>query len=238
LSNDHLILISGKSATGKSASLQNIIDPTGVMYLNCESNKRLPFPSKFNEFNIVDPYQIYEAFTKAEEMPEIHTIVVDSLTFMMDMFESVHVIPATDGRSAWGDYAQFFKNLLQQYVAKSTKNVIFTGHTMDIYNEKEMLNESYIKVKGSLNNNGIEAMFSIVIASKKMPLKSLEAYKSNLLTISPEEEMLGFKYVFQTRLTKETVNERIRSPMRMWTIDETYIDNDVQLVIDRLHSYY
>ena len=238
MSNDHLILISGKSATGKSASLQNIIDPTGVMYLNCESNKRLPFPSKFNEFNIVDPYQIYEAFTKAEEMPEIHTIVVDSLTFMMDMFESVHVIPATDGRSAWGDYAQFFKNLLQQYVAKSTKNVIFTGHTMDIYNEKEMLNESYIKVKGSLNNNGIEAMFSIVIASKKMPLKSLEAYKSNLLTISPEEEMLGFKYVFQTRLTKETVNERIRSPMRMWTIDETYIDNDVQLVIDRLHSYY
>jgi len=238
LSNDHLILISGKSATGKSASLQNIIDPTGVMYLNCESNKRLPFPSKFNEFNIVDPYQIYEAFTKAEEMPDIHTIVVDSLTFMMDMFESVHVIPATDGRSAWGDYAQFFKNLLQQYVAKSTKNVIFTGHTMDIYNEKEMLNESYIKVKGSLNNNGIEAFYSVVIASKKMSLKALEAYKSKLLVITPEEEMLGFKYVFQTRLTKDTVNERIRSPMRMWTTDESYIDNDVQLVIDRLHTYY
>ena len=238
MSNDHLILISGKSATGKSASLQNIIDPTGVMYLNCESNKRLPFPSKFNEFNIVDPYQIYEAFTKAEEMPDIHTIVVDSLTFMMDMFESVHVIPATDGRSAWGDYAQFFKNLLQQYVAKSTKNVIFTGHTMDIYNEKEMLNESYIKVKGSLNNNGIEAFYSVVIASKKMSLKALEAYKSKLLVITPEEEMLGFKYVFQTRLTKDTVNERIRSPMRMWTTDESYIDNDVQLVIDRLHTYY
>ena len=208
------------------------------MYLNCESNKKLPFPSKFQEFNIIDPYQIYEAFTKAEEMPDVHTIIIDSLTFMMDMFESVHVIPATDGRSAWGDYAQFFKNLLQQYVAKSTKNIIFTGHTMDIYNEKELAVESYIKVKGSLNNNGIEAMFSTVISSKKLPLKALEPYKSSLLTITDEEEMLGFKYVFQTRLTKETVNERIRSPMRMWTVDETYIDNDVQLVIDRLHKYY
>lgn len=238
MSNDNLILISGKSATGKSASLMNLDKPDGVMYLNCESNKKLPFPTTFQQYNIVDPYQIYEAFTKAEEMPDIHTIVIDSLTFMMDMFESVHVIPATDGRAAWGDYAQFFKNLMQQYVAKSTKNVIFTGHTMDVYNEKEMSVDTYIKVKGSLNNNGIEAMFSMGIASKKLPLKELEPYKSPLLNITPEEEALGFKYVFQTKLTKATVNERIRSPMNMWSIEETYIDNDVQLVIDRLHQYY
>ncbi len=236
--NNNLILIAGKSATGKSASLMNISKPTGVMYLNCESNKKLPFVSTFQEFNIVDPYQIYEAFTKAEELPEIHTIVIDSLTFMMDMFESVHVITASDGRAAWGDYAQFFKNLMQQYVARSTKNVIFTGHTTDNYNEKELSIDTYIKVKGSLNNNGIEAMFSTGIASKKVALKTLEKYHSSLLNISDEEEMLGFKYVFQTRLTKETVNERIRSPIKMWTVDETYIDNDVQLVIDRLHQFY
>ena len=35
--NDHLVLVSGKSATGKSASLKNLENPEGVMYLNCEN---------------------------------------------------------------------------------------------------------------------------------------------------------------------------------------------------------
>ena len=35
--NDNLILIGGESGTGKSASLMNIKDQEGVLYLNCES---------------------------------------------------------------------------------------------------------------------------------------------------------------------------------------------------------
>lgn len=35
--NDHLVLLCGKSATGKSASLMQLEKPEGVMYLNCES---------------------------------------------------------------------------------------------------------------------------------------------------------------------------------------------------------
>ncbi len=35
--NDNLILLGGKSATGKSASLMNLRDPQGVIYLNCEA---------------------------------------------------------------------------------------------------------------------------------------------------------------------------------------------------------
>jgi hypothetical protein len=37
IQNDHLVLISGASATGKSACLMGLNDPKGVMYLNCES---------------------------------------------------------------------------------------------------------------------------------------------------------------------------------------------------------
>ena len=236
--NDHLTLISGKSATGKSASLRHLPDPAGVMYLNCESNKRLPFKSGFMELTIVDPLQIYEAFTRAESMPDIHTIVIDSLTFMMDMYESVHVLTATNTMKAWGEYAQFFKNLMAQYVATSTKNVIFIAHTLDVLNETEMVNEVVVKVKGSLMNTGIESFFSNVIASKKMTLKKLEEFENPLLVITDEEKVLGFKYVFQTRLTKDTVNERIRAPMGMWSPPETFIDNDLTHVIARLHSYY
>ena len=69
-------------------------------------------------------------------------------------------------------------------------------------------------------------------------LKDLANYSSELLTITPEEESLGYKYVFQTKLTKDTVNERLRGPMGLWSNQETFIDNNMQLVLNRLHEYY
>jgi len=240
--NDHLILISGKSATGKSASLRDIVDQPGVIYLNCENGKKLPFKNAFKSLTITDPAQIYQAFSEAEKehMAGVHTIVIDTLTYMMDMYESTKVIGAANGQQAWGNYAQFFKVLMSQVVAKSTKNVIFLGHTADIQNEAEMVMETMVKVKGSLMNNGIESFFTNVISTKKIPLPKLteQLASSPMLTITDEDEINGFKYVFQTRLTKETVNERIRAPMGMWEVNETYIDNNTQFVIDRLHEYY
>lgn len=97
--NDNLVLIAGKSATGKSASLMEIEKPEGVMYLNCE-HKKLPFKSKFQEFSITDPYQIYEAFNHAETEPTIHTIIIDTITYMMDMFETLHVLESANTMKA------------------------------------------------------------------------------------------------------------------------------------------
>jgi hypothetical protein len=236
--NDHLVLLCGKSATGKSASLMNIEKPEGVMYLNCEAGKRLPFKAKFKQFTITDPLQIYEAFEAAETMPDVHTIVVDSLTYLLDMYESVYVLNAANTMKAWGDFSQYFKTLMQQYVAKSTKSVIFTAHTLDTLNESEMIMETKVPVKGALKNNGLESYFSVVLASKKVPLKTLKDYKSDLLTVTPEEESLGFKYVFQCKLTKDTVNERLRGPLGLFDTKETFIDNNMQLVINRLREYY
>jgi len=236
--NDQLVLLCGKSATGKSASLMWMDKPEGVMYLNCEAGKKLPFKAKFKQFVITDPLQINEAFEAAENMPEIHTIVVDSLTYLLDMYESVYVIPSSNGMKAWGDFAQYFKVLMQQYVAKSTKSVVFIAHTADTLNESEMLMETKVPVKGSLKNNGIESYFSVVIASKKVNLKTLKDYGSSLLTITPEETSLGFKYVFQCKLTKETVNERLRGPLGLFDTKETFIDNNMQLVFNKLSEYY
>lgn len=236
--NDHLVLVSGKSAVGKSASLMGLQDPEGVMYLNCESGKKLPFRAKFKQFTITDPLQVYEAFDHAETLPHIHTIVVDTLTYLMDMYESSYVIGSTDTQKAWGQFSQYFKVLMQDKVAKSTKNVIFMAHTADQLNQGEMVMESKVPVKGSLKNNGIESYFSVVIGAKKLTLKALKDYKSDLLTITPEEEALGFKYVFQTKITKDTVHERLRGPMGLFDTNETFIDNNMQLVLNRLKEYY
>jgi hypothetical protein len=236
--NDHLVLVSGKSTTGKSASLMDLEDPSGVWYLGCEAGKKLPFKSKFREFTIVDPLQVYEAFDAAEQNESVHTIAIDTLTYLMDMYETMYVLGAVDGQKAWGEFAQFYKKLMQQYVARSSKNVLFLAHTADVLNKNEMSMETVVPVKGSLSKNGIESYFSCVISTKKMSLKDLKDYQSPMLTITAEEENLGYKHVFQTRLTKDTIGERIRGPMGMWTVNETFINNSMQLVINRLREYY
>ena len=240
MNNDHLVLVSGKSSSGKSASLMSMNNPEGVMYLNCENGKKLPFKTKFKELTVVDPDQIYKAFEEAEKMKEVHTIAVDSLTYLMDMYESIKVLNSTNTMQAWGQYAQYMKVLMSQIVAKSTKSVVFLAHTSDILNESEMVKETMVKVKGSLMNQGIESFFTTVISTKKIALTKMDdkVAKSPLYTITPEDKANGFKYVFQTRLTKDTVNERIRSPMGMWDMKETYIDNNLQNVINRLQEYY
>lgn len=236
--NDHLVLICGKSAVGKTASLMGLKDPEGVMYLNCESGKRTPFKAAFKQYTVNDPLQIYEAFLAAEGMPEVHTIVVDSLSMLMELYESVYVINSANTMKAWGDYAQYFKNLMQQHVAKSTKRVIFTAHTVDTLNESEMVMETKVPVKGALKGVSLEAYFSVIVYAKKISTKALKDFKNDLLEVTTDEEALGFKHVFQCRLTKETVNERIRGPMGMFSHQETYMDNDAQKLLDRLEMYY
>ena len=238
--NDNLILIVGGSAGGKSASLRDIADPTGVWYFNCEANKKLPFPAKFKQFNITDPYQVHEGFQTAEAKPEVHTIITESLTFLMDMFETNYILDPTitDTMQAWANYQQFFKKLLQKYVAASTKDVIFTAHVQSILNETDMVLEKKVPIKGALKANGVEAYFSTIVSARTITLEKLKDFKNDLLTITPQEEALGFKYVYQTQLTKDTVNERIRASMGMWTQQETFIDNNAQFLMNRLHEYY
>ncbi len=89
-------------------------------------------------------------------------------------------------------------------------------------------------------NQGIESFFTNVISTKKLALSALsdDLAKSTMFTVTEDEEYLGFKHVYQTRVTKNTVNERISSPKDMWTMNETYIDNNIKYVIDRLQKYY
>ena len=236
--NDQLVLICGESGTGKSASLMNLPVQEKVAYLNCEAGKRLPFKNDFQTYKITDPYEVHEAFDFAEGNDDVNLIVVDTLTFLMDMFESQYIVPSTQTMQAWGQYQQFFKTLMQDKVASTTKSVIFTAHTREDLDEKSMSMKTQVPIKGALKNNGIEAYFSTVVAAKKVSLKDLEPYSSDLLNITEQDKLLGFKHVFQTQLTKATIGERLRSPMGLFTQQETFMDNDASLLMERLEEYY
>lgn len=236
--NDQLVLISGESSAGKSASLRNIRNQEKWLYLNCEAGKRLPFRSKFQAFRVTDPYQVYEAFDHGTNNPDVDGIIVDTITFLMDMFESNYIVGSPNTQKAWGDYAQFYKVLMQQKVTHFAKPTIILGHTKEELDEAAGIMRRSVPVKGSLKNNGVEAYFSTVVSAKRVPLKELKDFDPALLTITEEEQALGFKHIFQTRPTKATVGERIRSPMGLFEPKQTFMDNDAQLLLDHLKAFY
>lgn len=77
-----------------------------------------------------------------------------------------------------------------------------------------------------------------MVGAKKVSIKELEKYGSDLLKITDDDKELGYKHVFQTRITKGTTGERIRAPMDLFTKAQTYMDNDVQMLLDHLHKFY
>ena len=239
--NKHTILICGESATGKSSSLKGI---ENAVLANCEAGKLLPFKAKnIKQVTITNPIQIHEVFAWAEQPEQAHIeyIIIDGLNFLMDMYESLFVLPKAgtkEGMTSWGSYAQFFKNLMQQHVAASTKKVIFTAHTRTILNETAMVMETKVPIKGSLANQGVEAYFTTIVSTKKMPIEELEGYENDMLHISPRDRVLGYKHVFQTLPTVKTIMEKMRSPMDLFADEETFIDNDAKQLLERLDEYY
>lgn len=236
--NDQLVLICGAPATGKSASLMNIRGKNKWMYLNAEAGKRLPFKNDFMNLRIEDPYQVNEAFDHGTDNPNINGCIIDSMTFLMDMYETQYVLGSANTMQGWSNYQQYFKILLQSKVVRFKKPVIITAHIKDELDEKAMEYRTSVPVKGALKNNGIEAYFSTIVYTKKVALTELEGYKNPLLNITEDDEMLGYKHVFQTRPTKQTAGERIRSPMGMFPREQTYIDNDAQVLLDHLDKFY
>lgn len=99
--NDQLVLICGVSASGKSASLRNIRNQERWLFMNTEAGKRLPFKNKFRSARVDDPYQVLQAFDYAiEHKDEVDGIIIDSLTFLMDQYESKYVLTSSNTMKA------------------------------------------------------------------------------------------------------------------------------------------
>lgn len=238
--NNKIIMITGYSATGKTASLRNLRNQERWLYISTEAAKELPFQNNFVKMALNKASNIHDVLKKASATKTIDGVIIDSLTYLMDMYESQEVLTAPPNAryQAWSDYQQFFKKLLQETAVELGKPLILIAHVKDFYDEASMETKTYVPLKGSLANQGAESYVNFVISTKRMSLNKLENYKNDLLTVSEEENVLGFKYVFQTRLTKESLNERIRTPMGMFSIKETFVDNDVQILLDKIDKYY
>lgn len=239
--NNKLVLICGVSGTGKSFCFKNIEDQEHWWYLNTESGKALPYRNKFQSYVITNPFDVLSAFQQGTDNPDCKGIIIDSLTFLMDLFESTQVLrPGADTRKEWSNYNQFFKTLMQQAIPTFNKPTFITAHVLESQDEKTLEWRTSVPIKGALRGQGVEAYFNQIIYTKKVPIKRLEKYEKDnpLLHITDRERGLGFKHVFQTQLTADSLGERIRGPVDMFTEQETYTDNDITEILSRIDEYY
>lgn len=236
--NRRIALIMGPPAHGKSMSLRNLRNPERKVVFNTD-RKELPFKSKFRNVHINDPYEVLAYMDEIAKQPDdvVDTIIIDTITFLMDMFETKYVVTATNTQAAWGAYAQFYKQVMDKALA-SNKTVIVLAHEKKVMNESEMVLETKVPVKGSVGHTGVEASFEVVLAAKKKAISKLEYLDQTPLLKNDDEEDLGMMYVFQTKIDKDTLQEKMRSPLGMWKKEERFINNDIQNVIDRLNEYY
>lgn len=237
--NKNLVLIMGKPNTGKTSSLRNL-DQSSMVYLNADL-KEPPFRDRFMaSIEISDAPDVLSYIEEIEGNSDVQGAVLDTLTFLMQMYERQYVVPlagSKQGQSAWGDYGNFYRELIHS-IKSGTKNYAIMAHEDESLNEQAMVMESRVPIKGAVGKVGVEADFTTILRTMQIPVKKLVGMQNDLLTITDDEREDGIKYVFCTRVTKETAGGKMRSGMGLWNRNELYIDNDLDLVFKRLKEYY
>lgn len=238
--NNKVVLICGEGNVGKSSSIRNIKNIQNYVYFNTD-NKSLPLRGGEKKFKlakkITNPLDLLSFMDQVEESESVEGIIIDTLTFLMNMYERHYVKTATNTQTAWGDYADFYGQVTDR-IKKSSKTQIVMAHCQSQLNEQSGSMESKILVKGSVGKLGVDCDYGLIVTAKQMPISKLKQFENPYLTITKQEETLGRKYVFCTQLTKESIGDRTRAPFDFWEPNEVYIDNDVQIILDRMNEFY
>ena len=237
-SNNHIVLIVGKPSSGKSSSLRNLDNQDRALYLNTDL-KDLPYKHDFVKVDVDSATDILDYLKEFEEHPDMDKCVLDTLTYLMALYENKVIMHSADTRKAWQEYAQIYRDTMH-LIKTGSKSYAILAHTDDILDETNMVMESKVPIKGSVGKIGIEGDFTTILTAKRISIKEAKKWTkdNDLLTISDEEEEDGIKYVFQTRIDKSTIGEKTRSHIGLWNRSEKYIDNDLNLVFNRLNEYY
>jgi hypothetical protein len=237
--NKNIVLVMGKPNTGKTTSLRNLKQES-MVYLNTDL-KEIPFRDRFMaNVEIANATDVLDYIQEIEGNPEVTGAVLDTLTFLMGMYERQYVVPLAgtkQGQSAWGDYGNFYREFIHE-IKSGSKDYVINAHEDVSLNEQAMTMESRVPIKGAVGKVGVEADFTTILSTMQIPIKKLEGFENDLLHITDNEQEDGVKYVFCTRITKETAGSKMRSAMGLWDRKELYIDNDMAQVFARLHEYY
>lgn len=204
------VLVMGRSGSGKSASLRNV---EGNWLLINVINKPMPFAKKDNiKVLATDDYLKIKAGLKQAAEKNIKSVAIDDAGYLLtSKFMAGH--RGKSGGAQFDLYNEIADNYyyLIRFIVEELPNDMIVYVTM--HEDKNEFGESKPKTIGKLLDDKVcvEGMFTIVLHSMK----------------------IDGKYVLSTNTDGLDVT---KTPIGMFDTD--YIDNDLQLVDNRIREYY
>jgi hypothetical protein len=235
--NKRIVLIVGEERTGKSRSLKTLRDPKTIAYANCDC-KDLTFKDDFSYHEqFTDPADLMDFIDAVEDDEDIETIIIDTITYLMRSFKIHHIDKAVDGRNGWGLLQKYYNALMLKLKATHL-NVIIIGHVYEYTDESTGAIKSKMDFQGSIARSPIGDFTTVLESKSHIVTKKLLKLANDTLTFDELAMRDGIKYTFLTRRTKAYSQSLVRSADDLWKTDQLFIDNDIQIVIDRLEEYY
>lgn len=222
----NVIMLLGKSGTGKSTSIKTL-NPDETIIVNV-LGKRLPFKGstslyskeKKNMFRLDDYNQVVKLLEQIDKLPNIKNVVIDDSIYIMrkEYFARAKEV----GYGKYTELAQHF----QQIVSLCEKmreniNVFLILHSEDIQSDNITTGYKVSTIGKLLDNqyNPIEVVPMVLYSSVKYDDKG------------------NATYGFYTHRTKEgSVEIPAKTPAEMFT--EDFIPNDLGLVVKAMNDYY
>lgn len=237
MANNLIIGVAGLAGNGKSTALEAIPNQNEWLYVNCETNKPLPFKHNFIERVITNPKELKKVVQSGAGNAKCKGIIIDTFTSALDMMEMKAKKDATDKYQVWDMYRDFILDLFQGGIAACNKPIILLCHvamTKDIKGRSKLA----IAVKGSMADRGIESFFTNIVYADCVDIDELEEFQNDMLSITEDEKEDGTKYVFQTRKLQGGAGINIRATKDMWPRNKGYIDNNIMHVIKTIKNHY
>lgn len=231
-----LVVICGWPTAGKTTSLRGLRNQDKWVFGNIEQ-KQIPFKNTFKSIDLPKTSDVKNFINAAKNQESIEGTILDGMDMYFDKWENENVKGSGNGLASWAEYQQMTTELVQRDLRAFKRDVILTWHLHQTIDEKTQKAKDSLAMKGALGRKGAELLFTNIFTAKCLDLTDLQPYENDLLTITDLDKKRGFKHVIQTQKTKETMNEPTRSLTDAFSIDETFIDCNLQLVLDRLHKF-
>lgn len=207
-----------------------------------EKTKDKPLPFKKPENMQVKvpptPRDVLAYLEQAIASDKISIITLDTMTQMASDYVNEYVTNSDDGFAAWGELKKYLTDIVTA-VKRSPKPIIMMAHEQATLNEATGIVDQSAPFQGGFAKIGLEASFTTIVGCRVIqPSKLEDRHLNDLLVVTEQEEIEDMKYVFQTRLTRDTRGCKYRSPMGVFAPNELYIDNDAVLVMQRLNEFH
>lgn len=231
------ILIVGEATKGKTTSLNFLAEPEKAVYVNTDL-KRLPIKDRFLKHlftNDVD--EAIEFIEYVCTLKKVNLILLDTITHLMRAFVKDKITKPNAGWDGWAANSVYYQSIIES-LKKSKADSIVLAHIEPVLDEDNVVVGNRIPVQGSPGKTGVESEFSVILQAEYFTLKEIKKFpKNDNLTITKDDKLRGGKYVFVTGKCKKLPLTLARGPLGFWKPNEVIIDNDVQLVLDRLRNY-